>query len=61
VQWLRDRLGAIADAVEVASLAARADPQQRLYLVPGFIGSGHPIGRAAIVASRWRSSIASAG
>ncbi len=42
VQWLRDRLGAIADAAEVASLAALADPQQRLYLVPGFAGLGAP-------------------
>jgi glycerol kinase len=42
VQWLRDRLGVIAYAAEVASLAARADPQQRLYLVPGFAGLGAP-------------------
>src|SRR5215469_14092447 len=32
VEWLRDRLGAIAVATEAASLAAQADPQQRLYL-----------------------------
>jgi glycerol kinase len=42
VQWLRDRLGVIAYAAEVASLAARADPRQRLYLVPGFAGLGAP-------------------
>ena len=42
VQWLRDRLGAIANAAEVASLAKLADPQQRLYLVPGFAGLGAP-------------------
>jgi glycerol kinase len=42
VQWLRDRLGVIAYAAEVASLAARADPQQRLYLVPGLAGLGAP-------------------
>src|SRR6516162_3157815 len=42
VEWLRDRLGAIAVAAEAASLAARADPQQRLYLVPGFAGLGAP-------------------
>ena len=42
VQWLRDRLGAIATAPDVASLAARADPRQRLYLVPGFTGLGAP-------------------
>jgi glycerol kinase len=42
VQWLRDQLGAIANAAEVASLAQRADPRQRLYLVPGFAGLGAP-------------------
>jgi glycerol kinase len=42
VQWLRDRLGAIAQAAEVTILAARADPQERLYLVPGFAGLGAP-------------------
>ncbi len=42
VQWLRDRLGAIATAPEVASLAARADAEQRLYFVPGFTGLGAP-------------------
>src|SRR5262249_44563409 len=42
VQWLRDRLGAIAEAAEVTILAAQADPQERLYLVPGFAGLGAP-------------------
>jgi glycerol kinase len=42
VEWLRERLGAIADPAEAASLSARADPQQRLYLVPGFAGLGAP-------------------
>jgi glycerol kinase len=42
VEWLRDRLGAIAVAAEVASLAALADAQQRVYLVPGFTGLGAP-------------------
>src|SRR5262249_41226812 len=42
VQWLRDRLGAITDAAEVADLAARADPPQRLYLLPRFVGRGAP-------------------
>ncbi len=42
VQWLRDRLGAIGAAAEAESLALRADPQQRLYLVPGFAGLGAP-------------------
>ncbi|HXC88691.1 MAG TPA: glycerol kinase GlpK [Stellaceae bacterium] len=42
VQWLRDRLGIIATAAEVNALAMRADPRQRLYLVPGFAGLGAP-------------------
>jgi glycerol kinase len=42
VQWLRDRLGAIETASEATSLAMRADPRQRLYLVPGFTGLGAP-------------------
>ncbi len=42
VQWLRDRLGIIATAAEATELAARADPRQRLYLVPGFAGLGAP-------------------
>jgi len=42
VQWLRDRLGAIGEAADVTILAAQADPQERLYLVPGFAGLGAP-------------------
>jgi glycerol kinase len=42
VQWLRDRLGAIDTAAEAGDLAMRADPQQPLYLVPGFAGLGAP-------------------
>jgi len=42
VQWLRDRLGAITVAAESEALAARADPQQRVYLVPAFAGLGAP-------------------
>jgi glycerol kinase len=42
VQWLRDRLGAIAAAPDAAALSARADPEQRVYLVPGFAGLGAP-------------------
>ena len=53
VQWLRDRLGIIASASESAALAARADPRQRLYLVPGFAGLGAPhwapLARGALV------------
>jgi glycerol kinase len=42
VQWLRDRLRAITTAAECQSLAERADPRQRVYLVPGFAGLGAP-------------------
>ena len=42
VKWLRDRLGAIGAASEAAELAAYADPQQRVYFVPGFSGLGAP-------------------
>ena len=53
VQWLRDRLGVIATAAEATALAARADPRQRLYLVPGFAGLGAPFwapqARAALI------------
>ena len=53
VQWLRDRLGLIATAAEATTLAARADPRQRLYLVPGFAGLGapywSPLARGALI------------
>jgi glycerol kinase len=42
VQWLRDGLGLIADAAETGALAAAADPAQRVYLVPAFVGLGAP-------------------
>jgi glycerol kinase len=42
VQWLRDRLGVIAAASDTQALAERADPRQRVYLVPGFAGLGAP-------------------
>ncbi|RAI55132.1 glycerol kinase GlpK [Roseicella frigidaeris] len=42
VQWLRDGLGLIRDAAESGALAAAADPAQRLYLVPAFVGLGVP-------------------
>ena len=42
VQWLRDRLGAVAAAAETEALAARADPRQRVYFVPAFAGLGAP-------------------
>lgn len=42
VQWLRDGLGIIASAAEATELAARADPAQRVHLVPAFTGLGAP-------------------
>ncbi|GAB4369755.1 MAG: glycerol kinase GlpK [Kiloniellaceae bacterium] len=42
VQWLRDGLGIIDSAGETAALAAKADPGQRIYLVPAFTGLGAP-------------------
>ena len=42
VQWLRDRLHAVAAADETQGLAERADPHQRVYFVPGFAGLGAP-------------------
>jgi glycerol kinase len=42
VQWLRDRLHAIATAPESGALAAEADPRQRVYFVPAFAGLGAP-------------------
>ncbi len=42
VQWLRDGLGLIRHASETQELAERADPGQRLYLVPAFTGLGAP-------------------
>jgi len=42
VQWLRDGLGIIKSAGETAALAAKADPGQRIYLVPAFTGLGAP-------------------
>ena len=42
VQWLRDGLGLIASAPETDALAAAADPSQRVYLVPAFVGLGAP-------------------
>ena len=42
VQWLRDGLRGDRDAAETGALAARADPQQSVYLVPAFVGLGAP-------------------
>ncbi len=42
VQWLRDGLKVVRRASETAALAARADQQQSVYLVPAFVGLGAP-------------------
>ncbi|KAA5802261.1 glycerol kinase GlpK [Alkalicaulis satelles] len=42
IQWLRDGLGLIARASEAAGLAAGADPDSGVYLVPAFSGLGAP-------------------
>ena len=42
VQWLRDGLQIIASASQSGELAERADPEQRLILVPAFTGLGAP-------------------
>ncbi|UWQ20017.1 glycerol kinase GlpK [Jannaschia sp. W003] len=42
VQWLRDGLGVIGSASEAGTLAERADPNQRVTLVPAFTGLGAP-------------------
>ena len=42
VQWLRDGLHLITRADESGALAAAADPEQAVYLVPAFTGLGAP-------------------
>ena len=42
VQWLRDGLGIINRSSEVEELAAKADLEQSVYLVPAFTGLGAP-------------------
>jgi glycerol kinase len=42
VQWLRDGLRIIEDAAETQELAAQADPQQDVIIVPAFTGLGAP-------------------
>jgi glycerol kinase len=42
VQWLRDSLKMIATSAEAGALAAKADPAEQVYLVPGFVGLGAP-------------------
>jgi glycerol kinase len=42
VQWLRDSLKIIKEAPQVNELAALADPEAEVYLVPAFVGLGAP-------------------
>ena len=42
VQWLRDGLGVVSAAADTQELAARADLEQDIYLVPAFVGLGAP-------------------
>ena len=42
IQWLRDRLGVIADASETDSLATRVPDNHGVYMVPAFVGLGAP-------------------
>ncbi|MDB5411945.1 MAG: glycerol kinase [Rubritepida sp.] len=42
VQWLRDGLGIIRHASEAGEQAAKADPAQRVHLIPAFTGLGAP-------------------
>lgn len=42
MQWLRDSLGLFEDVSETAAIAASADPQSGVVLVPAFTGLGAP-------------------
>jgi glycerol kinase len=42
VQWLRDGLGILERADQSGPMAAEADPDHRVYLVPAFTGLGAP-------------------
>lgn len=42
VQWLRDGLKIIQKASDTQALAEAADPNQKVYLVPAFVGLGAP-------------------
>ena len=46
VQWLRDGLGLVGSSAETGALAAEADPDQAVYIVPAFVGLGAPIWNA---------------
>ena len=42
VQWIRDGLKLVQHASETGPLAAQADPDQHVYMVPAFVGLGAP-------------------
>ncbi len=42
VQWLRDEMGFLKSAGDSGAMAAKADPEQDVYLVPAFTGLGAP-------------------
>jgi glycerol kinase len=42
VQWLRDAMKIVATAPDINALAARANPDEEVYLVPAFVGLGAP-------------------
>jgi glycerol kinase len=42
VQWLRDGLKVLKSASEAGPMAAAADSEQNVYMVPGFVGLGAP-------------------
>jgi len=42
IQWLRDGLGVLRSAAESGPMAAEADPEQEVILVPAFVGLGAP-------------------
>lgn len=42
LQWLRDDLGILDQSTHADALAAAADPEQAVYLVPAFLGLGAP-------------------
>ncbi len=42
VQWLRDGLKLLKSAAETGPMAAAADTEQNIYMVPGFVGLGAP-------------------
>jgi glycerol kinase len=62
VQWLRDELKVISTAAEVNMRAAAADPEERVYLVPAFVGLGAPwwdaTARAALFGLTRKSGVA---